>query len=571
MHKRQTIQWILFSIIILPTALNISCKNSGASLWDEDSETYVVTDATHPYAVAVDDSTEDTQFFADVQADPKDLYIGVFNNSASTIDLPGVNTLDFGISSDQTNQKVFNSTEYNFNLMKNMSKIDSSYGISPSFATIPADPDETIGQQEIFEDAEYNSSGNIIKYEYITRLRKIVPVTSPIEKTLNIWVEETYWDNNDITQTIVDSVANKFLIEGTNNDIFDWVYNIFGEEWSNTIYTFEDSNYGLIDTIPGYNEINIVIADIHDNGTSDGVLGFFWSKDNFEETSETDTIYSFLDYSNERIIFYIEANFLSDAEYFDETISTLAHEFQHMINFYQTFVLNGLYQDTWLNELLSMATEDLLSSYDKLNINGPKGFNTTNGTAPAESSSIDQGRIPYFNQYPTTSYFYWNNNAGLYEVLKYYSLNYVYGAYLMRNFGGPEVLKKLYSAETSADLPAALNFGSNDQDATELTVPYANAAIMLSDRTDAPDYMKFNNDGWFTYSYNGETYRLSSINFHSYDTPFKVYTPAEAASLGSLQPYSFLFIREMEDISGRYRIGIDSPASEADTLELLLR
>ena len=578
---------ILSAILITITAF--SCKNSGASLWDEDSDTYVVTDEDHPFAVAVDDSDKDSEFYADVQADPKDLYLGVFNNSNSSISLPEVNAMNLsGISTIiekgtiSGNLYTKDKSDYNYELMKSLSKNDFSKGISPNFEETLVDPDEVLDQTEDFEDVKQDAYGNIIKYTYSTILKKIVEVSDPTEKALNIWVETSYWDNSTITQEMVDFVADNFLKEGSGNDIYDWVSNIFGDEWGNVDYTYyENQYYDAIPTIPDYNEINIVIVDIHDNNLDDGVVGFFWAKDNFEEMPETDNIPSIFDYSNERITFYIEANYLALLEdgvsawsetglYALDTISTLTHEYQHMINFYQTYILNDIVQDTWLNELLSMATEDLVSDPDKLNINGPKGFNTTDGTAPAESESISEGRIPYYNQYPETSYYSWNSNTRA-EVLKYYSLNYVYGAYLMRNFGGPEVLKKLYNAETAADIPTVLNFGTNDAEAAGLTVPYLNAAVMLSDRTDAPDYMKFNRGGWFTYTYNSQTYRLSSINFNSYSEPFKIYTKDQAESLGSIGPYSFLFFKEADDISGKYRIGIDSPASEVDTLELLLR
>ena len=576
---------ILTASCLIILCFNSACKNSDATLWDEDSPNYAITDSDNPYAVVVvADSSEKTELFAEVQDDPKDLYIGVFNNSNSYISLPSVTITDLGGrtllngTSLETgrNDKAASVRKSNYDLAEDLIRgtIASGTGeimAGSSLSDTLYDGDIEGTTTYTFLDSEL--ADNADGYECI--LQKIVPAGTDTP-ALKIWVENACWDDGTATEDypvntmMITALVDKFLETSDNfNDIYDWVTTIFGKEWGSHEYS---------NLIPDFNEINIVMADLlHDDlGDSSGVvLGYFWDKDNFVKTSNTGY---YTDISNQRLTFYIEANYLAytenggtwsiDSVYSQEIISTLAHEFQHMINFYQTSVLNNTLQDTWLNELLSMATEDLLSDPDKLNINGPKGFNRADGTAPPTGSGITEGRIVYYALYPDVPFYFWQNDS---YVLLYYSLNYVYGAYLMRNFGGPEVLNRLYSIATASQLPDILNFGTNDQESTELTIPYANAAVMLSDRTDAPDYMKFNINGWFEYDLDGQTYRLSSINFHSYYYPLYTYTPEQAESLTSLYPWTFFFIQEAEEITGRYRIAIESPASEVDILELLLK
>ena len=57
-------------------------------------------------------------------------------------------------------------------------------------------------------------------------------------KTLNIWVSDDSFDSGSgcskarcVTQDMVDALADYFLVSGLDNDIYDWVTNIYGEEW----------------------------------------------------------------------------------------------------------------------------------------------------------------------------------------------------------------------------------------------------------------------------------------------------------------------------------------------------
>ncbi len=82
---------------------------------------------------------------------------------------------------------------------------------------------------------------------------------------------------------MVDAIADTFLLgDGSDNDIYDWVTNIYGEEWDS------DAQNKYPNLIGADNEITILLTDIDgDNSPKGGVIGFFWSKDNFDKSYVT--------------------------------------------------------------------------------------------------------------------------------------------------------------------------------------------------------------------------------------------------------------------------------------------
>jgi hypothetical protein len=78
---------------------------------------------------------------------------------------------------------------------------------------------------------------------------------------------------------MVDKLADTFLKTGSDNDIYDWVTNIYENEWGS------DTN-GYSGLIGNNDEITILLTDIDDNDNPEGgAIGFFWSKDNFTKSS----------------------------------------------------------------------------------------------------------------------------------------------------------------------------------------------------------------------------------------------------------------------------------------------
>lgn len=330
-------------------------------------------------------------------------------------------------------------------------------------------------------------------------------------KTLVIWVANDCWTGSssgkayEVDQDMVNAVADKFLLTSGNNDIFNWVTNIYGEEWGAHSYS---------DLISDTDTIHILLYDIdNDNSTDGGVLGFFWSKDNFINSTEMPN-------SNERIMFYMDAVMLATPEAGtwditdkmpEEIISTLAHEFQHMIHFYQKSVLDGVESDTWINEMCSLVTEDLLA--DKLGVSGPAGTPGTN---------ITDGRLPLFNYWCDAPLTAWLTGD---DVLISYSIAYAFGAYLARNYEGANLFKDIVCGVSGKnvygdprDIIEAVNaHNGTDPDVTIIDLMKKwGMAVLYSNLTSAPAGYKYNNGSTFSSSTNSITYNLRSINLFNY-------------------------------------------------------
>jgi hypothetical protein len=210
--------------------------------------------------------------------------------------------------------------------------------------------------------------------------------------------------------------------------------------------------------------------------------------------------------------------------------STLAHEFQHMIQFYQKQILQNVGgTDTWINEMCSMIMEDLVA--DKLQVNGPRGVSDVAYAdgSPGPSGNTD-GRIPSFNQYS----YYPLAQPGAFDLADY-STSYAFGAWLARNYGGADLLKRIVQCPETDDTAVinavAAASGRKDETMQRLLEKWA-SAVLLSDTTaGVPAGYVYNTGGWMTSTSGGITYNLGSIDIFNYSPTLKVFT-----NTGSLAP-----------------------------------
>lgn len=109
--------------------------------------------------------------------------------------------------------------------------------------------------------------------------------------------------------------------------------------------------------IDGDPRIFILFTRVVNEGTA---LGYFSAMNQYRRFNENG-IEQFR-YSNEKEIIFSavrdkESEFKDAAGFFSLLFNVMAHEFQHMINWHQ-HSLNGGYEETWVNEGLSMLAED---------------------------------------------------------------------------------------------------------------------------------------------------------------------------------------------------------------------
>jgi hypothetical protein len=144
------------------------------------------------------------------------------------------------------------------------------------------------------------------------------------------------------------------------------------------------------------------------------VGGYFYSKDLFSVSG-----------SNKMEIFYIDTYPTMHYPKTNEinvsrAFSTLAHEFQHMVNFNRNYLVEyGNPMPTWLNEGLSLAAEHLY-----------KGVLTSRISYYNKSSNIKNGH----------SLVYWGDNE---DTLANYSLSYLFLQYIRTQAGSNNVFKDI--------------------------------------------------------------------------------------------------------------------------------
>lgn len=190
------------------------------------------------------------------------------------------------------------------------------------------------------------------------------------------------------------------------------------------IYTTDRATFGseYKPGIDGDNHITILISPQVD-GNGVGLLGYFYSRD--ESSTAT--------HSNKREMFYVVDTASGSASplWSDASASgpnskkgyaILAHEFQHMINFYQKGIVRGLSENTWLNEALSMYAMQAC------------------GYSLPQNDSITAAQVATYLTWPeTTSLTNWvGNNA-------HYGASYLFMLYLVEHYGGSGILTGMES------------------------------------------------------------------------------------------------------------------------------
>jgi hypothetical protein len=506
----------------------------------------------------------------------KDLYL-VLSNSAN---VPGSSTITHNPKiTAEAQAKIISPTVFtekrrilhhpdyvqNFNSQIGtlLSKVEKNQFQAKTIA-LPERMEDSVGDPYSFCTDINLDNGTCISQTSATARKVISVPTSFGTKTLNIWVSDDSYDESGsgiqcqkltcVTPAMVDALANMFLKDiGVDDDIYDWVTNIYGEEWGSEA----EAKYS--DLIADKDEITILLTDIDNDGLPSAgegrVVGFFWPKDNFKVSS--------IPGSNERVMFYIDSVMFANGDngwdiddfWPKEMISTLAHEFQHMIHFYQkTVLLANDNTNTWVNEMLSESTEDLVAT--KIRHIGPRGVDYMDGSAGDPGNTL--GRYPLFNGNNTLSLTSWNG------ILADYSKVNAFGAYLLRNYGGAKLFHDIMH-NTYIDKNAVVDAVNKSPKGAGKT--FANllsewgVAVMLSDHenlVNTPEY----NTGWFIDSVDGNiTYELGSINFFNYDPQPKIYLTS-----GTVQPQGNYYYKIGDNLTGDINITLELNGQTEATL-----
>ena len=373
------------------------------------------------------------------------------------------------------------------------------------------------GDREIFRDLDDNR--NIVSIPATAR-----EVVTDGHRTAALWVADREWGPNCrgagpcLTREMVEALADRFLRPGAGNDIYDWVTAIYGDPWGRHPYA---------NVIPpaAAREIHILLFDIERDGVPEPgecrIVGFFWAVHNLRRSPDP----PISRVSAERLIFFMDSVFMAlpegaTWELTDRApsvvISALAHEFQHMIHFYQKRILRDAVSEAWLNEMASEVAEDLIA--DKLRVNGPRGVAYDDPTAGAPGNKA--GRLPYYNLFNDVQVTTWDGKIANYAV------NYALGAYLARTYGGAELFSEIVQSRNAGvgAIEAALAATGHAVSFGEILADWA-VATLLSDNPAAPSPYRYNPGTWSTSYIGGEEFRLGSIDLYRYR-----YEPPEQVS-----------------------------------------
>jgi len=495
--------------------------------------------------------------------EPKDLYILLSNyaaNDGSINIIKHLKTLDTSLTENK--KLVYNNLDLQMDIVhapKNVelfrahikSYLNDTKNLKVKSNKIIENTEnrkESVDSEKIFYLDENGNSSTL------ATVRKIVQASTVYgSKTLNIWVSNDSYGAGCtkikcVTQPMVDALANTFLKEGSDNDIYDWVTNVYGEEWG------EHSNNRLISK---NNKITILLTDIgNDNRKSGGVIGYFFPKDSFKKENFSG--------SNEQIMFYADAVVFANSDgnwningyWAKEMVSTLAHEFQHMIQFYQKSVLlDKDLTDTWLNEMLSESTEDLVAS--KILHSGPRGVDYRIGSAGDRGNT--KGRYPLFNSRNTLSLTRWSNNLANYSVVN------SFGAFLLRNYGGARVLHDImysqYSDQRAIEEAIHKTPQGTGKTFNDLQREWG-VAVLLSNYDHLGESLpRYNTGGYMPTVFNLSTYNLGSVNFFNYSPQ-----PTFHSSIGTVESQGNYYYQIGTKLSGMIDIDLKLNGNTEATL-----
>ncbi|MBQ9622309.1 MAG: hypothetical protein IJR39_03075 [Treponema sp.] len=242
-----------------------------------------------------------------------------------------------------------------------------------------------------------------------------------------VWVVNEYYGTvTDKGQTINSIIAQK--IATTFDEIYPMVRTVFGNESDKIIYQ------NTLQEIASYSDtgtkVNIVVYDIgndYSTSQSGGTVGYFYSKDYYVQNETYTDVRA---KSNTGKYFYIDAYYAANKT--EMVYSTLAHEFQHMVDFgVKTVETNGnKISSAWYNEMKSMLCEDIMKNY----------FETKfSGKFSDEDSPF--ARLPMFcRHYYDNGLEYKNGSPDVYYS---YANNYAFGAWAARNYGGVSFINKI--------------------------------------------------------------------------------------------------------------------------------
>ncbi|WP_282140965.1 Ig-like domain-containing protein [Cytobacillus oceanisediminis] len=270
------------------------------------------------------------------------------------------------------------------------------------------------GAYKVDYDKPFDSASN--KGRLLEKNTKSINSFYSVGDYKNFWVSNLTTNANEQINARLAYSGSKANVWVHNNEITDSDAEKLGIEFDSKIHSSVTNHFGPESDVNSDGKINILSYDIQDGFSGSGgyVAGYFWAGDLYNVSG-----------SNMSEIFYIDtypAMGMGSVKDVTSSYETLAHEFQHMVNFNRNALIEGGgSMDTWLNESLSMAAEQIYTGYgleDRVNY-----YNV--------SAAIQNGH----------SLLYWDRSG---DTLSNYSLSYLFGQYIKIQAGiGDQIFKEI--------------------------------------------------------------------------------------------------------------------------------
>ncbi|MEW6709162.1 MAG: hypothetical protein AB1403_05000 [Candidatus Riflebacteria bacterium] len=230
--------------------------------------------------------------------------------------------------------------------------------------------------------------------------KKVVDISGTTKKAY------FFLDNNDLSQTgvstIIDGIATNWAsIYATNR-------NIFGAEPEGTLNGINVQDFYIVLSSKIY------------------TAGYFYSGDMYPATTPG------VAYSNEKKLFNLQFPTSSTdlTRSITDLSSTMAHEFQHMIHFYQKRALND--PSYWLDEAMSGYAEQV------------NGYKIENGMNQSKALQV-QKYLSYVNRISINE---WHADSDVSDIIHgHYGKAYLFGTWLALNYGSSGSVQNLLSVQ----------------------------------------------------------------------------------------------------------------------------
>jgi len=281
---------------------------------------------------------------------------------------------------------------------------------------------------EIGERAVFNQDANC---DYARRTQVPATLRQVGDKAL-YYVDDEWWNslgNTDLANTTILSLLAEF-----DRVIYPRLTQVYGSEWSPGI----DGNLRL----------TILITHLNDDTGA-----YFNSQDEYPKVQ--------LAASNEREMIYLNATYLTSSR----MKSFLAHEFQHMINFYQKEKLQGLVEDIWLNEARSEYAPTICgydNQYQGSHLEKRVNEFLRNPTDPLtewQNKSSDYGPASIFMQYLASRY----GEAILSKMIKADAVGIVSINKALAELGSPDRFADVFTNWTMASFANDCQLGEGQK------------------------------------------------------------------------------------------------------------